>query len=59
MMTHKEKYLLYFNTWKIIMDYVMWVKNGGEAFYGSSEVAEVWAEHLLLAQNEEMMIAMA
>ena len=50
-MTKMELFYCYYDSWKIISDYIDWVTNGGESFYGSVEVARDWASSLFAAQN--------
>ena len=50
-MSAREMFDCYFEAWKIISDYIEWVAEGGESFYGSVEVAQAWADVLLVAQN--------
>lgn len=47
MVTYKEL----FENWKIIFDYVCWVRDGGEALYGDISVAEAWCVALMNAMT--------
>ena len=51
-MANTKAYFGFFNSWKIITDYISWVESGGEDIYGCIDVAREWARHLLEAQNE-------
>ena len=51
-MSPAELFYCYYESWKIISDYIEWVKIGGESFYGSIEVAKAWADTLLQAQSK-------
>ena len=51
-MTAAELFRCYYESWKIISDYVEWVTSGGESFYGSIEIARAWMDSLLQAQNK-------
>lgn len=50
-MSGTELFKCYYDAWKILTDYIEWVAEGGESFYGSVEVAQAWADVLLIAQN--------
>ena len=51
-MARTKQYFSFFNSWKIISDYIYWVESGGEDIYGCLETARQWAQSLLRAQNE-------
>lgn len=51
-MSPAEMFYCYYESWKIISDYIEWVSAGGESFYGSIEVAREWAESLFKAQTD-------
>ena len=46
-----ELFYCYYESWKIISDYIEWVSTGGESLYGSIEVAKAWAKSLFQAQS--------
>lgn len=46
-----ELFYCYYESWKIISDYIEWVSSGGESFYGSIETAKAWANSLFKAQS--------
>ena len=50
-MSGRELFECYFESWKVITDYIEWVASGGESLYGSIEVARDWAAALLVAQS--------
>ena len=47
-----EEFRMYYENWRIIYDYILWVEAGGKEYYGSVGRAREWATALLLAQNE-------
>lgn len=51
-MSPMELFNCYYESWKIISDYVEWVMSGGESFYGSIEIAKAWADSLFKAQSK-------
>lgn len=51
-MSPAELFSCYYESWKILMDYVEWVVSGGESFYGSVEIAKAWADSLFQAQSK-------
>ena len=51
-MSTAELFRCYYESWKIISDYVEWVVSGGESLYGSIEIAKAWAESLFQAQSK-------
>lgn len=51
-MSAMELFTCYYESWKIISDYVEWVTSGGESFYGSVEIAKAWADSLFQAQSK-------
>lgn len=48
----KAEYMMYFESWKIITDYINWVEQGGYDPFGCVDVARRWARSLLRAQND-------
>ncbi len=50
-MSPAEMFYCYYESWKIISDYIEWVSAGGESFYGSIEIAKAWANSLFEAQS--------
>lgn len=51
-MSGMELFYCYYESWKIISDYIDWVAHGGESFYGSIEIAKAWAASLFQAQSK-------
>ena len=51
-MANTKAYFGFFESWKIISDYINWVEQGGVDIYGCVETARIWAKSLLEAQNE-------
>ena len=50
-MSPAEMVYCYYESWKIISDYIEWVSAGGESFYGPIEIAKAWANSLFKAQS--------
>lgn len=51
MLSYKEVY----NLWQIMFDYCCWLRDGGEALYGSLETAMVWQEQLMIMMSETII----
>lgn len=54
MIAAQERYSALYEQWKILFDYVSWVKDGGEALYGDINTAMAWRDSLMIAMNELM-----